>query len=291
MTEPESNIEIAAADAGTPAEPADTSIPADAADTGTPADAANTGISAESVVEALLFSSDSPATAVKLAGWLAAGDAGDVKRHIAALNLRYEEQGAAFRIEQIAGGFQMLTLPDYNPWISKLHKSRADSRLSKAALETLAIVAYKQPVLRADIESVRGVAVGDMLVRLREMNLVKIAGRAEEIGRPMLYGTTKKFLDVFGLHSLKDLPDLDENAPGSVPTLRVAQDSELDSTDGEGAIGSDAAAADETAVAEPDGPADTDDALTDSETPIPVESADAGDSCDSVDAGDELQDI
>ncbi|MCH7489801.1 MAG: SMC-Scp complex subunit ScpB, partial [Gemmatimonadetes bacterium] len=98
--------------------------------------------------------------------------------------------------------------------------------------ETLAIVAYKQPVLRATVESIRGVAVGDMLVRLREMNLIRIVGRAEEIGRPLLYGTTSKFLKVFGLSSLKDLPQLDETSPQTVPLLRPAAN-DMDETTGE----------------------------------------------------------
>ena len=115
----------------------------------------------------------------------------------------------------------MLTRPEFNPWLAKLHKARADSRLSAAALETLAVIAYRQPVLRADIEAIRGVAAGDMLVRLREANLVRIVGRAEEIGRPLLYGTTSRFLEVFGLKSLKDLPKLDPDRPDEVPRLRV----------------------------------------------------------------------
>ena len=117
----------------------------------------------------------------------------------------------------------MLTLPVYDRWVSKLHKARAESRLSQAALETLAIVAYKQPVLRVQIEAIRGVAVGDMLVRLREMNLVRIVGRAEEIGRPLLYGTTRRFLEVFGLGSLKDLPKIDQDHPDAVPPLKVPE--------------------------------------------------------------------
>jgi len=114
----------------------------------------------------------------------------------------------------------MLTLGVYDHWVAKLRKARAESRLSPAALETLAIVAYRQPVLRADIEAIRGVAIGDMVVKLREMNLVKIVGRAEEIGRPLLYGTTTRFLEVFGLKALKDLPKLDEDDPDAVPALK-----------------------------------------------------------------------
>ncbi len=180
----------------------------------TPAPAApSREITTESVVEAILFASDVPLPASKIAQIVGAGDARDVKKHIAALNERYEAQGSAFRIDEIAGGFQMLTLPEYNTWLTKLSKARSDSKLSAAALETLAVVAYKQPVLRADIEAIRGVAAGEMLNRLRELGLIKIVGRAEEIGRPMLYGTTKKFLEVFGLADLSELPQVEELRP------------------------------------------------------------------------------
>ncbi len=167
---------------------------------------ADSEVSAASIVEAILFATDTPLPAPKIADIAGAGNARDVKKHIAALNETYAQRGAAFRIEEIAGGFQMLTLPVYNDRLSKLLQARRETRLSQAALETLAIVAYKQPILRADVEAIRGVAAGEVLNRLRELNLVKIVGRAEEIGRPLLYGTTKKFLDVFGLGSLDDLP-------------------------------------------------------------------------------------
>ncbi len=167
---------------------------------------ANSDVSAASIVEAILFATETPLPAPKIADIAGAGNARDVKKHIAALNQTYAQRGAAFRIEEIAGGFQMLTLPVYNDRLSKMLQARRETRLSQAALETLAIVAYKQPILRADVEAIRGVAAGEVLNRLRELNLVKIVGRAEEIGRPLLYGTTKKFLDVFGLGSLDDLP-------------------------------------------------------------------------------------
>ena len=180
------------------------------------------GVSAESVIEAILFSTDAPLSAGKIAKMLGVGDGNDVRAHIDTLNERYEAHGNAFRIESIAKGYQMLTRPLYNNWVKKLQKARGETRLSSAALETLAIVAYKQPVLRADVEVVRGVAVGDMLVRLRDMNLVRIVGRAEEIGRPLLYGTTAHFLQAFGLGTLKDLPKIDPDQPGKVPPLKVA---------------------------------------------------------------------
>ncbi len=167
---------------------------------------ADRDVSAASIVEAILFATETPLAAPKIADIAGTGNARDVKKHIATLNETYAERGAAFRIEEIAGGFQMLTLPVYNDRLSKMLQARRETRLSQAALETLAIVAYKQPILRADVEAIRGVAVGEVLNRLRELNLVKIVGRAEEIGRPLLYGTTKKFLDVFGLGSLDDLP-------------------------------------------------------------------------------------
>jgi segregation and condensation protein B len=100
----------------------------------------------------------------------------------------------------------MLTLPEYGEYQKKLHQKDVDAKLSKAALETLAIIAYKQPILRADIEAIRGVACGETIRSLMEKHLVKISGRAEEPGRPILYGTTRRFLELFGLNSLKDLP-------------------------------------------------------------------------------------
>ena len=197
----------------------------DAADTSTtaPVEEPVPEVTTESIVEAVLLSTDVPLPVGKICEVLGAKEAGDVKRSIETLNRRYEQQGASFRIGLIAKGYQMLTLPVYDRWVSKLHKARAESRLSQAALETLAIVAYKQPVLRAQIEAIRGVAVGDMLVRLREMNLARIVGRAEEIGRPLLYGTTRRFLEVFGLGSLKDLPKIDQDHPDAVPPLKVPE--------------------------------------------------------------------
>lgn len=173
------------------------------------ADSIAAEITPRQIVEAILFSTDSPLPPAKIAQVLGVGDARDVRKHIKALNELYEQIGLSFRIEEIAGGFQMMTLPAFNTWLSRLLRARQDNRLSSAAMETLAIVAYKQPVQRAEIESIRGVAAGDLLNRLREMNLVKIVGRAEDLGRPLLYGTTKRFLEVFGLANLEDLPKVE----------------------------------------------------------------------------------
>lgn len=164
---------------------------------------------AESVVEAILFASDEPLSDAKLASILEMGTK-QVRKYIESLNEKYKANNNAFRIEQIAGGFQMLTMSSYNHWLAKLLHARSEDKLSSAALETLAIIAYKQPVMRADIEAIRGVSAGEVIRSLMYKGLVKIVGRAEVLGRPMLYGTTKKFLEIFGLNSLKDLPKVEE---------------------------------------------------------------------------------
>ncbi|MHC4509566.1 MAG: SMC-Scp complex subunit ScpB [Planctomycetota bacterium] len=163
----------------------------------------------ESVVEAVLFASDEPLADARLAN-IVETSAKQVRECIENLNSKYRANNNAFRVEQIAGGYQMLTLSPYNHWLKKLLRVRSDNKLSPAALETLAIVAYKQPVMRADIEAIRGVAVGEVIRSLCYKGLVKIVGRAEVLGRPMLYGTTKKFLEIFGLNTLKDLPKVEE---------------------------------------------------------------------------------
>lgn len=167
-------------------------------------------------VEAVLLCSDRPLTDAKIASilGLAAGrraDSGssraaEVHAAIEDLNRDYAQSGRAFRIEAVAGGRQILTLPALGPLMTRLRAVRGEGRLSAAALETLAIVAYRQPILRADVESIRGVACGEVLRTLMERRLVRIVGRAEELGRPMLYGTTREFLRVFGLARIDDLP-------------------------------------------------------------------------------------
>ena len=166
-------------------------------------------LTVESVVEAVLFASDEPLPEARLAN-IVETNTKLIRQHISSLNDKYQANNNAFRIEQIAGGYQMLTLSPYNHWLKKLLRVRSDNKLSPAALETLAIIAYKQPIIRADIEAIRGVSVGEVIRSLCYKGLVKIVGRAEVLGRPMLYGTTKKFLEVFGLNKLKDLPKIEE---------------------------------------------------------------------------------
>jgi segregation and condensation protein B len=161
-------------------------------------------------LEALLFSTHHPLTAGRLGELLECSSTRPIRRAIKELNDEYERSNRAFRVEQVAGGYQLLTLPQFNDQVNKLHQKEGDAKLTKAALETLAIIAYKQPILRAEIESIRGVACGETIRSLMEKHLVKIAGRAEEPGRPILYGTTKRFLELFGLNSVKDLPQAEQ---------------------------------------------------------------------------------
>lgn len=163
-------------------------------------------------VEALLFATHHPLTAGKLGELLGLASTKPIRRAIQTLNAQYEKTGRAFRIEQVAGGYQMLTLPELGELIKKLVQKDADAKLTKAAMETLAIIAYKQPIMRVDVEAIRGVACGEAIRGLMEKHLVKIAGRAEEPGRPILYGTTKRFLEVFGLNTTTDLPNPEKAA-------------------------------------------------------------------------------
>ncbi|MCC6424550.1 MAG: SMC-Scp complex subunit ScpB [Phycisphaerales bacterium] len=163
-------------------------------------------------MEALLFGTHHPLTAGRLAELLGLPSTKPIRRAVRELNQQYEQSGRSFRIEQVAGGFQLLTLPEFGETLKKLHQKEIDAKLTRAALETLAIVAYKQPILRADVEAIRGVACGETIRSLMEKHLVKISGRAELPGRPILYGTTKRFLELFGLNNLKDLPQAEESS-------------------------------------------------------------------------------
>jgi len=181
-------------------------------------------------VEAILFATDSPLSPAKIAQVAELPGQRAVKDAIAALNERYDRVGCAFRIEAIAGGYQFLTLPQYHDVLSRLLRAKSDSRLSQAAMETLAVVAYRQPILRADIEAIRGVACGEVLRGLLEKGLIKIVGRAEVLGRPMLYGTTRRFLETFGLENLDGLPRVEElrvpsgQSTGKAPPEQTGQE-------------------------------------------------------------------
>jgi len=170
----------------------------------TPSDAP--GPSARQILEALLFASDDPLTAERLGECAGLEDGKEARALLEDLRKEYEVTGRAFSLEEVAGGWQLLTRPVYAPHLARLKRRPDRAKLIGPAFETFAVIAYRQSVLRTDVEKIRGVACGDMLRTLMERDLVRIAGRAEEPGSPLLYGTTVRFLAEFGLRSLKDLP-------------------------------------------------------------------------------------
>ncbi len=184
------------------------------------------GIDAATRVEAVLVTSERPVREARLVEATELS-AADVRAAIASLNDTYEDSNRVFRITAVADGWQMLTLPEVAPVLARLLAARQQARLSQAAMETLSIIAYRQPVLRAEIEAIRGVACGEVLRGLLERRLIRIAVRAEELGRPMLYGTTREFLRIFGLSGIDDLPEVDglQRAPSWTPLAREPDDS------------------------------------------------------------------
>lgn len=163
-----------------------------------------------SIIEAVLTASDEPVTAGKLVE-LVGGDSGakEIRQYIDELNDVYVETGRAFRITEVAGGFQFSVHHEFAPWIRRLLQEKP-ARLSQAALEVLSIVAFKQPITKAEVEHIRGVASDGVLRHLMEKGLVRIAGRSDGVGRPLLYGTARDFLKFFGLKTLADLPKVRE---------------------------------------------------------------------------------
>lgn len=198
------------------------------------------------ILEALLLASAEPVTAARLGRVVPESSAREVREDIAALNERYEREGHGFRIEEVAGGHQLRTLFELATYVQHLEPV-PPLRMSRAALESLAIIAYKQPVTRAEVEHVRGVDAGPVLRSLLERRLVRIAGHREVPGRPILYATTPRFLEIFGLASLSDLPTLREieellreRMPEGEPIPGVAALAEAFASAGEGDAGDDA---------------------------------------------------
>jgi segregation and condensation protein B len=163
----------------------------------------------DSRLEAVLFLAREPVNSRKLAQLAGLADGTEARTLIRRLNRWYDESGSAFRAEELAGGFQLLSRPKFGSWLGRLYRSPVEIRLSAPALETLAVVAYRQPVMRAEVEAIRGVDCGEILRQLMDRDLLRTAGRAHELGRPYWYATTKRFLQVFGLRHLDDLPRAD----------------------------------------------------------------------------------
>jgi segregation and condensation protein B len=164
----------------------------------------------KAILEAVLFVSPDPVPMARLVTVLGAVKKAEVEQVLALLKQELEQEGRGVRLVQVAGGYRLVTKPDYAPWIKKLDKAKTMSKLSRSALESLAIIAYKQPLVRSEIEQIRGVETSGVLRTLLERKLVRIVGRKEVPGRPIMYGTTKFFLEHFGLHDLTQLPPLRE---------------------------------------------------------------------------------
>jgi len=165
---------------------------------------------AKQIIEALLFTSNRPLTLMQMKEVLEEIETPSIKAAIEELRSEYQSLARSFNITEVAGGYQISTNPEYAPWLKKMYsKARAD-KLSRPSLETLAIVAYRQPITKMEIEDIRGVNVDGVVKTLLERSLVRISGRKQIPGRPFLYGTTKEFLEFFALQSLQDLPKLEE---------------------------------------------------------------------------------
>jgi len=157
------------------------------------------------IIESLLFVADEPLTVDRIKKILIQVETGEVRDAMAELTDEYEARGGGFYLDEVAGGYQIRTRPQYTDWIKKLIQPKP-LRLSKPALETLVIIAYKQPIIRSDIEHLRGVDCGGVIRVLLERKLIRVLGRKEIAGRPLIYATTKRFLEIFDLKNLRDLP-------------------------------------------------------------------------------------
>ncbi len=161
-------------------------------------------------IEALLFASDAPLSVGRLSSITGESSTKTIKEALGELEEFYRSYGRSFGINEVAGGYQITTLPEYAVTVSLLFKSRRKAKLSQAALETLAIVAYRQPISRTSVEAIRGVNCDGVLATLTERELIAISGRGEGLGRPFLYSTTSRFLEYLGLKDIRDIPDMKE---------------------------------------------------------------------------------
>jgi segregation and condensation protein B len=176
-------------------------------------------------LEAILFLASRPISSRKLAQLAGLADGTKARTLVRTLNRIYDAQGYAFRIEEVAGGCLLMSRAKFAPWLRRLHEAWIEVRLSAPAMETLAVIAYRQPILRAEIEAIRGVQSGEVLRQLIERDLVRIVGRSEELGRPYLYGTSKRFLEIFGLKHIEELPNysLEAKEETNVKTLTISK--------------------------------------------------------------------
>ena len=208
---------------------------------------------AKRIIEAILFTSEKPIAVDQIKEVLDEVDSKEVRALILELKAEYETLGRSFKVYEVAGGFQMVTEPVFAEYLKKFYKAKSKDKLTKPALETLAIIAYRQPITKADIEDIRGVNVDGVVNTLSDRLLIRITGRKDAPGRPILYGTTKEFLERFGLNSLSELPKLSEFTEADID-LKEAED-------GTGKIAQEnrPAGLDDNTVAQPESPAEPSD--------------------------------
>jgi segregation and condensation protein B len=182
-------------------------------------------------VEAALFVAGGALSPRRLVQAATLADTDEARSLVTLLNDVYDAGGSAFRIERVATGYQMLTRAEFAPWLNTLHERKAELRLSPPSMETLTIIAYRQPVTRADVEAIRGVQSSEVIKQLMERGLVRIGGEDDSLGRPYLYETTRKFLEMFGLRNLNDLPMADRlrRVENSAPATQSVQPAEATS--------------------------------------------------------------
>lgn len=184
-------------------------------------------------LEAVLFLARKPLTTRRISQLAILEDGTEARVMIKSLNEHYDQKGRSFHIKRVAGGFQLLTRPQFFDWINRIKKAPPMIRLSRSAQETLTVIAYRQPIIKADIETVRGISCGEMLRQLLEKGLVKIAGRSEDLGRPFLYATTRQFLTEFGFGNIEQLPQYESLGDQGLPNWNPEEDLDDDQYDEE----------------------------------------------------------
>jgi segregation and condensation protein B len=198
----------------------------------------------KNIIESLLFVAQEPLTLDRFKKILVQAETREIRKALEDIGTEFDDRKGGFYLHRVAGGYQIRSRPEYSEWIKRLLQPKP-FRLSKAALETLATIAYKQPIIRSDIEHVRGVDCGGVLKVLLERGFIRVMGRKEIPGRPLIYGTTRRFLEVFGLETLKDLPtpkEIEElgGAPletaGGTPIENAEAESEAQAADGSAEI-------------------------------------------------------
>ncbi|MDD5073435.1 MAG: SMC-Scp complex subunit ScpB [Candidatus Omnitrophica bacterium] len=175
------------------------------------------------IIEALLFASEKPIAVEQMKEVIEEVETKDIRAALVELMTEYETLGRSFKVYEVAGGYQMVTAPEFADYLKKFYRVKSKDKLSKPALETLAVIAYRQPITKSEIEDIRGVNVDGVVETLADRMMIRITGRKDAPGRPILYGTTKEFLDRFGLSSLNELPKLGEFTEADIDVNELKQ--------------------------------------------------------------------